>query len=226
MPDRARPAGRPTRPAGPLDPTAGPTTMPATEETYRSQPTLHIVFAISLDRDDAGDRLDDHGRPPPPLEGGPARVPRGRGREARGAEKQKLEEQKREVPGPDRRDRRQDRGGRAEARARTPTQIRQIENELKKLGGRYERLDTADAVQEGRARQPAQPLRRHDRPRRGPRGRGIYLNDASSPSRAATAQDSRAGVRGRPRPRLKRPKAEKEELLGQRRRRSRRSRRR
>ena len=26
--------------------------MPATEETYRSQPTLHIVFAIIVDRDD------------------------------------------------------------------------------------------------------------------------------------------------------------------------------
>ena len=68
--------------------------MPATEETYRSQPTLHLVFAITLDRDAAVDRLDDHGRPPPPLEGGPARVPARsrrqaqgrRGREAQGAE--------------------------------------------------------------------------------------------------------------------------------------------
>ena len=69
--------------------------MPATEETYRSQPTLHMVFAISLGRDAAVDRLDDHGRPPPPLEAGPARVPaRSSATKLEAAEKEKLEEQK------------------------------------------------------------------------------------------------------------------------------------
>ena len=58
--------------------------MPATEETYRSQPTLHLVFAISSIAMLLVDRLDGHGRPPPPLEASPARVPAGRAREARG----------------------------------------------------------------------------------------------------------------------------------------------
>ena len=61
----------------------------------------------------------------------------------------------------------------AERRAAGRRDSREIDRELDKLGGKVRTARHAAAVQEGRARQQAQPLRRHDRPRRGARGAAL-----------------------------------------------------
>ncbi len=172
--DGTRPA-RPDRAARPPAPDSiptGPTTMPATEETYRRQPTLHLVFAISsiaMLLSTVWMVMADHLRPWKQVQ---REFQRSSARSSRRRREEKLEEQKAEVPGPDRRDRRQDRGGRGERRGSGPPRSAQVDRELDKLGGEVRAARHAAAVQEGRARQQAQPLRRHDRPRRGSTRRG------------------------------------------------------
>ena len=137
-----------------------------------------------LGRDDAVDRLDDHGRPPPPLEGSPARVPPGRGRpSSRPPRQEKLEAQAAKTKAEIDRARRQDRRRPSETPRRTPSAIRAGRREIAHARRRVSSaLDTREAVPEGRARQPAQPLRRHDRPRARTAGRGSTSTRRSSPT--------------------------------------------
>ena len=153
--------------------------MPATEETYRRQPTLHLVFAISSIAMLLVDRLDDHGRPPPPLEAGPARVPAGRGRPSSRPPRRRSSRSSRTAV-------RRRRSTRSTPRSRrprpAPTQQRrarsaQLDSELDQLGRQGRAARHREAVQEGRARQQAQPLRRHDRPRRGRARPGLPRHD-------------------------------------------------
>ena len=124
--------------------------MPATEETYRSQPTLHVVFAISSIAMTLVDRLDDHGRPPPPLEAGPARVPpRSRTAKLKAAEDAEAARSRRpSTQAADRGGRRQDRGRRAARRGERQPRSAQVDDELDaRSAGEFDRLDTEKRFQ-------------------------------------------------------------------------------
>ena len=75
--------------------------------------------------------------------------------------------------------------------------------------GRFDAARHREAVPEGRARQPAQPLRRHDRPRRGAPRPGPTSTRRSSPSERKLLALDRGVREGRrrdaPRPRRRRP---------------------
>ena len=146
--------------------------MPATEETYRRQPTLHLVFAISsiaMLLSTVWMVMADHFRPWKQVQREFQQVER---EKLEAAEKEKLEEQKKkyqtQIDEIDAKIKAAEAG--AETRGR---ELRKIDNELNMLEGTAEDARHAAAVQEGRARQQAQPLRRHDRPRRGTRGAGL-----------------------------------------------------
>ena len=181
--------------------------MPASEETYRRQPTLHLVFAISsiaMLLSTVWMVMADHLRPWKQVQRQFQYVER---EKLEAAEKQKLEEQKakyqKQIDEIDAKieaadDRRRDAG----------RDLRTIDNELKVLEGKTENDRHPAAVPEGRSRQQAQPLRRHDRPGRGTRGAGVP-EYASSPGRArargpfARARKGQGGTTPRRRPRRK-----------------------
>ncbi len=146
--------------------------MPATEETYRRQPILHLVFAISsiaMLLSIVWMVAADHLRPWKQVQREFQQVER---EKLKASREEKLEEQK----------------------AKNQAQIDEVDAKIK--AGRGERRGAgqrdpparsgarqagrqgptarhAAAVQEGRAGQQAQPLRRHDRPQRGGRGAGL-----------------------------------------------------
>ena len=162
----------------------------------------------------AVDRLDDHGRPSSPLEAGPARVSRRSSarssrrpsRRSSRSRRQKYQAQIDEIDSKIK-----------QAEQRVPTQraaeIGKLDRELDEPGGQDRAARHAAAVQEGRARQQAQPLRRHDRARRGSARPRRYLNTTVADGREG-ARRPLAGARGGRRPSSRRKKAEKEKLLG------------
>ena len=105
----------------------GPSTMPASEETYRSQPNLHLVFAITsvaMLLSFVWMIVADHLRPWKEVQRQFQQVEREkleapRTEEARGAEA--------EAPGPDRGDRRQDQGRPRPAREQRAAELRELE---------------------------------------------------------------------------------------------------
>ena len=154
--------------------------MPATEETYRSQPILHLVFAITsvaMLLSIVWMIVADHFRPWKEVQREFQKVER---EKLEAAKKEKLEEQQAEVPGPDRRDRREDQGRPRPAPTSGPASSARSIGSCDKLGGEVRAARHAAAVQEGRARQQAQPLRRHDRPGRRGRGQGLPRPTSSS----------------------------------------------
>ena len=142
--------------------------MPASEETYRRQPTLHIIFAISsivMTLSIVWMIMADHLRPWKQVQ-----------RDFHEIEREKLKATEREAL--------------EKQQAENQAKIAQIDEQIKEAearrgaagrraqagGPRAERAHGQDGrpghqaeVQEGRAGQPAQPLRRHDRTRRGDR---------------------------------------------------------
>ena len=120
--------------------------MPATEETYRRQPTLHLVFAISsvaMLLSTVWMVMADHMRPWKEVQRKFQSVER---EKLEAAEKEKLEEQKQKYQAQiDEIDAKiQAADADAETRGRD---LRVIDNELKVLEGRTEKIDTAKRFQ-------------------------------------------------------------------------------
>ena len=145
--------------------------MPATEETYRRQPTLHLVFAISsiaMLLSTVWMVMADHLRPWKQVQREFQLVER---EKLEAAEKEKLEEQKtkyqKQIDEIDAKI--QAAEADAETRARD---LRDDRQRAQGARGKDRRRRHPAAVPEGRSRQQAQLLRRHDRPRRGTRRRG------------------------------------------------------
>ena len=153
--------------------------MPATEETYRSQPTLHVVFAITsiaMTLAIVWMIMADHLRPWKQVQREFHRIEDGQAQGRRGRRSRRSRttavarrSSRRSTP------RSRPPGG---SPRRTPAQIRASRRrDSARSAASSTRLDTEQAVPEGRARQPAQPLRRDDRPRRGGRGPDLPQHD-------------------------------------------------
>ena len=143
-----------------------------------------------VDRDAAFHGLDGDGRPSAPLEAGSARVSVGRARKARGGREAKARRAEGEVPDADRRDRRQDPGGRGRCRDARPRVCARSTTSSRLLEGQHGKDRHPAAVPEGRSRQQAQLLRRHDRPRRGTPGPGVP-GDRRRPTPSASSDRCR-----------------------------------
>jgi len=120
--------------------------MPATEETYRRQPTLHVIFAISsivMMIVIVWMIMADHLRPWKTFQREFHKIEEAK---LRATEKQKLEEQKQVHQS-----KIDDLNKRIEvakqSRYTNAGELKKVEAELKKVGGDYERLDTAKKFQ-------------------------------------------------------------------------------
>src|SRR5882724_10169775 len=120
--------------------------MPATEETYRSQPTLHVVFALSsiaMTLVIVWMVMADHLRPWKQVQRDFHRIEEAK---LKVSEKEKLEEQKTKYQAQLDQIDAQIRQAEDQSHANAP-QIRQVEAEIKREGGRFEKLDTARKFQ-------------------------------------------------------------------------------
>ena len=191
---------------------SGPTTMPAYRGNLRRQPTCTWSSRSRRSRCCSSTVwmvMADHLRPWKEVQREFQEVERDK---LKASEKEKLEEQKHEVQGPDRGDRREDQGGQGGRRRARRARFARSTSELSKLDGTVGAARHPEAVQEGRARQQAQPLRRHDRPGRGARGARPTSPATSSRPRRSSPSSPRNSKTAKAE--LKAKKDEKEELLG------------
>ena len=137
--------------------------MPATEETYRRQPILHLVFAISsiaMLLVTIWMVMADHLRPWKGVQREFQRVER---EKLKVSEKEKQEElntkYKSQLDGIDAKIEAANKAAEEHA-----AQLRTVDHELTTLEGTREAVGHGETVREDRARQQAQSLRRHDRP--------------------------------------------------------------
>ncbi len=167
--------------------------MPATEETYRSQPTLHIVFAltsIAMTISIIWMIMADHLRPWKQVQREFHEVERAK---LKAAEQESLEKQQKENQAKIEQIDNQIKQAEQEA-AQRAADLRRLDREINCTAGEDREARHPAEVQEGRARQPAQPLRRHDRARRGAPGQAVPEHDGRR--RREGAQDPLARARG------------------------------
>ncbi len=148
--------------------------MPATEETYRRQPTLHLVFAISsiaMLLATVWMVMADHLRPWKQVQREFQLIER---EKLNASEKEKQDELNTKYKSQLDQIDAENRSGQCQCRGTAePDSPGGATNQHAGCGGR--RPGHEEAVQEDRARQHAQSLRRDDRSRRGARARGFIF---------------------------------------------------
>ena len=190
--------------------------MPATEETYRRQPTLHLVFAISsiaMLLATVWMVMADHLRPWKQVQREFQLIER---EKLKASEKEKQEElntkyktQLDEIDA-------KIEAANASAEERREPDSRWSSNEISKLDAAAEDAGHAAAVQEDRARQQAQSLRRHDRSRRGAAGTSLSFDGRGADRARARATFRRSSKTAQAE--LKGQEGREREAAGQRRR--------